>query len=267
MRNDDHRGFTLIELLVVISIIGVLVGLLLPAVQAAREAARRSQCSNNLKQLALAVQGYADVHGVFPLGSFKQPPPVDHCGGSHEHGAFIALLPFLEQRPLFDAFNANVHFETSPNSTVMGAGLSVLWCPSDPSVARPNSEAFGWPIRFTSYMGNSGTWNSPPPNRGPNCTVQSFSRLLGQANGAIFYYSATSIASITDGTSRTILFGEHAYGKNPTRELPDWCWWFSGNYGDTMFTTMFPINPLGKIPEVSREAFYGIDIPPSMLAA
>src|SRR3954447_21286337 len=111
-------GFTLIELLVVISIIGALVALLLPAVQAAREAARRSRCANNLKQLALAAQGYADAHGVFPLGSFKQRPPVDHCGGSHEHGLLIALLPFLEQRPLFDAFNSGVHFETAPNSTV-----------------------------------------------------------------------------------------------------------------------------------------------------
>src|SRR3954463_147846 len=133
--SSRSRGFTLVELLVVISIIGALVALLLPAVQAAREAARRSRCANNLKQLALAAQGYADAHGVFPLGSFKQRPPVDHCGGSHEHGALIALLPFLEQRSLFDAFNSGVHFETAPNSTVMGAGLSVLWCPSDPSVA------------------------------------------------------------------------------------------------------------------------------------
>jgi prepilin-type processing-associated H-X9-DG protein len=134
-------------------------------------------------------------------------------------------------------------------------------------VARSNSEHFGWPIQFTSYMANAGTWNSPPVNRGPGCTLQPFQGLLRQANGICFYYSATSIASIVDGTSQTMLFGEHAYGKNPTRELPDWCWWFSGNYGDTMFTTMFPINPLGKIPDVSSEALYGTDIPPSMQAA
>jgi prepilin-type N-terminal cleavage/methylation domain-containing protein len=151
MRNDHHRGFTLIELLVVIAIIGILIALLLPAVQSAREAARRAHCTNNLKQLALAAHGYSDAHGVFPLGSFKQPPPVDPCRGSHEHGVLIALLPFLEQRPLFGAFNSSVHYETAPNSTIMGAGLSVLWCPSDPLVARPSSEHFGWPIQFTSY--------------------------------------------------------------------------------------------------------------------
>src|SRR3954447_24438274 len=119
MRADARRGFTLIELLVVISIIGVLIALLLPAVQAAREAARRAQCTNNLKQLGLAIHGYVDAHGVMPLGSFKMPTPVgaDPCRGGHEAGVFIALLPYLEQGPLFNAFNGSVHYETAPNST------------------------------------------------------------------------------------------------------------------------------------------------------
>ena len=97
-------------------------------------------------------------------------------------------------------------------------------------------------------MGSSGTWNSPAENRGPTCTLQNFQALLGQANGVIFYYSSVRLAGVTDGTSNTFLFGEHAYGKNPTIELPDWGWWFSGNYGDTMFTTMFPMNPLRPNP-------------------
>ena len=83
----------------------------------------------------------------------------------------------------------------------------------------------------------------------------------------IFYYSSVRLAGVTDGTSNTFLFGEHAYGKNPTIELPDWGWWFSGNYGDTMFTTMFPMNPRAKIPDVPNEALYGIDINPSIQAA
>jgi prepilin-type N-terminal cleavage/methylation domain-containing protein len=150
MRNDRHRGFTLIELLVVIAIIGVLIALLLPAVQAAREASRRAQCTNNLKQLGLALQGYVDAHGVMPLGSFKMSPPGDsgpgagdHCVDRHEGGVFIALLPFLEQGALFNAFNSSVHYETAPNSTVNGTGLSVLWCPSDGLVSRSDSEHFG----------------------------------------------------------------------------------------------------------------------------
>src|SRR5213596_361748 len=132
-RRRHRAGFTLIELLVVIAIIGALIALLLPAVQAAREAARRSQCTNNLKQLGLATHGYADTHGVMPMGSFKMSPPPsgDPCKGGHEAGVFIAILPYLEQGPLFNAFNSNVHYETAPNSTVVGTGLSVLWCPSD----------------------------------------------------------------------------------------------------------------------------------------
>jgi prepilin-type N-terminal cleavage/methylation domain-containing protein/prepilin-type processing-associated H-X9-DG protein len=269
MRGDSRRGFTLIELLVVIAISGVLIARLLPAVQAAREAARRSQCTNNLKQLGLAIQEYLDAHGVMPLGSFKMPPPAgaDPCKGGHEAGVFIAILPFLEQGSLFNAFNGNVHYETAPNSTVNGTGLSVLWCPSDGMVSQADSKYFGWPVRFCSYMGSAGTWNSPAENRGPTCPLQNFQALLGQANGVIFYYSSVRLAGVTDGTSNTFLFGEHAYGKNPAVELPDWNWWFSGNYGDTMFTTMFPINPLGRIPDIPNQTLYGIDINPSIQAA
>jgi prepilin-type N-terminal cleavage/methylation domain-containing protein/prepilin-type processing-associated H-X9-DG protein len=269
MRNDQDRGFTLIELLVVIALIGVLIALLLPAVQAAREAARRTQCVNNLKQLGLAIQGYVDAHGVMPLGSFKLAPPVggDPCRGGHEAGVLIAILPFLEQTALFNSFNSSVHYETAPNSTVNGTGLSVLWCPSDGMVSRADSQHFGWPVRFCSYMASVGTWNSPPESRGPGCSLQDFQALLGQANGVAYYYSSVRLAGVTDGTSNTFLFGEHAYGKNPAIELPDWNWWFSGNYGDTLFTTMFPMNPLGRIPDVPNEVLYGIDINPSIQAA
>jgi prepilin-type N-terminal cleavage/methylation domain-containing protein/prepilin-type processing-associated H-X9-DG protein len=274
MRNDHHRGFTLIELLVVIALIGVLIALLLPAVQAAREAARRAHCTNNLKQLGLATHVYVDVHGVMPLGSFKMSPPGDtgpgagdDCADRHEGGVFIALLPYLEQTNLFNAFNSSLHYETAPNSTVNGTGQSVLWCPSDGLVSQSNSQHFGWPIQFTSYMASTGSWNSPPVNRGPNCKLQNFQVLLDQANGVMFYYSSVGLAGISDGTSNTFLFGEHAYGKNPVIELPDWNWWFSGNYGDTMFTTMFPMNPQNKIPDVPNQALYGTDINPSIQAA
>src|SRR5262245_8853537 len=111
-------GFTLIELLVVIAIIGVLIALLLPAVQSAREAARRAQCTNNLKQLALATHVYADAHGTFPMGGLAQwtlwTPRVYEVSS----GLFVALLPQLEQRAAFDAVNFDVSMWDSMNTTI-----------------------------------------------------------------------------------------------------------------------------------------------------
>src|SRR4051812_6420674 len=104
MRSAANRGFSLIELLVVISIIAVLIGLLLPAVQAAREAARRIQCVNNLKQLALAGQNYHDSNGSFPGGSYSgkffNPPCLP--GGEENFSCFVRMLPFLEQSAMYN---------------------------------------------------------------------------------------------------------------------------------------------------------------------
>src|SRR3954453_16522761 len=128
-----RRGFALIELLVVIAIIGVLVGLLLPAVQMAREAARRAQCVNNLKQLALGMHNYIDANGTLPMGM-----PFRRLVSSDEewtnHSAFVALLPYIEQPPLYNAVNFNMNMACAPNNTIGAHGLSVLWCPSDTGV-------------------------------------------------------------------------------------------------------------------------------------
>src|SRR4051794_23475908 len=106
-----RRGFTLIELLVVIAIIAVLIGLLLPAVQAAREAARRAQCTNNLKQLGLAAHNYVDVNLAFPQGGFYSCESISLFASSPwMHGQFVGLLPFFEQQPLYNAFNASVRY-------------------------------------------------------------------------------------------------------------------------------------------------------------
>ena len=106
-RSRCLRGFTLIELLVVIAIIGVFIALLLPAVQSAREAARRTQCANNLKQLALANANYESSNGVFPLGCYMMPNPGDPysgpCSGRYEQSILIRLLPFVEQSTLYTA--------------------------------------------------------------------------------------------------------------------------------------------------------------------
>jgi prepilin-type N-terminal cleavage/methylation domain-containing protein/prepilin-type processing-associated H-X9-DG protein len=255
--SDRHhyssRGFTLIELLVVIAIIAVLIALLLPAVQAAREAARRSQCVNNLKQLALACANYESANGVFPLGSFQMPQPGDPggtpCSGDHEHSIFMRLLPFYEQSTLYNAQNFNIHYTLVQNSTVQATGLQALWCPSDPQVSQISFVDFTWGMRFTDYKGNAGTWFTPGRYQDPTCMGSTFSTLLSQANGIFNFYSRTAIASITDGTSNTMLLSEFAYGKTNSGDIACWGWWNSGNYADTMFTTSYPLNPFNKAPD------------------
>jgi prepilin-type N-terminal cleavage/methylation domain-containing protein len=134
----SSKGFTLIELLVVIAIIAVLIALLLPAVQSAREAARRAQCTNNLKQLGLANANYESAYGSYTLGSYMMTPIPNGSGGysappgdpsstpgsgRHEASIFVRLLPFMEQTQLFNAFNSSVHYDTAPNSTVQVTGV------------------------------------------------------------------------------------------------------------------------------------------------
>jgi hypothetical protein len=150
-------------------------------------------------------------------------------------------LPFLEQSSLFNAFNRNVHYETAPNSTVVGTGLSLLWCPSDGLVSQPDSKHFGWPVRFCSYLGSSGTWNTPPEFRAPICNLQDFQAFLAQANGVIFYYSSVRLAGISRGPAYSsrpaqsryphrrpaqphdrgaaCIYFTHFWGKGPATEL------------------------------------------------
>jgi prepilin-type N-terminal cleavage/methylation domain-containing protein len=162
----ERGGFTLIELLVVIAIIGVLVGLTLPAVQSAREAARRTQCQNNLKQQGLALNNYVNLGEAYPIGYIAWPNPP---GGVAPGWAWsAAILPQLEQGPIYNALNVNLPIDVADNATVRTSALAIYVCPSDRNTGAFSvaSQLTGGPVeaRTTSYAANGGTDGSSQPN-------------------------------------------------------------------------------------------------------
>jgi prepilin-type N-terminal cleavage/methylation domain-containing protein len=186
MRVQRRPGFTLIELLVVIAIIGVLIALLLPAVQSAREAARRAQCTNHLKQIGLALHNYHDVHQTFPFGQ------VDTAKG---YSAISQLLPYFDQAPLYNQINFSLPHNDPANTPARMMEIPMLRCPSD--FLNPLS-ATGGAINYMANKGNGIIWNDPT---GPNTGFP-------PQNGAMYFQSRVRIGDITDGTSNTAAFSE-----------------------------------------------------------
>ncbi len=266
MRSLRRRmGFTLIELLVVIAIIAVLIALLLPAVQSAREAAQRAQCTNNLKQLALAANNYESTNGVIPGGSYSgtlfNPPHWSHY--PENFSVFVRMLPFFEQSPMYNATNFNLSSSGPENLTICGVLVNSLVCPSDtqnqtisfpPTQGSPPNVLPGWTFNeipglfptpatnftqaFTSYGGNAGTWTFGFSNLMPPAPLSFY-------NGVIYNESATRMAAVTDGTSNTMMFGEHSKGHlyilDPGYAVSDNSW-NSGRWYDTLICTMYPMN-------------------------
>ncbi|MEZ6121810.1 MAG: DUF1559 domain-containing protein [Planctomycetaceae bacterium] len=223
-----HRnGFTLIELLVCIAVVAILIALLLPAVQSAREAARRMQCRNNLKQLALGIHNYHDTYQCFPVNMGPWSIPATPWTPMNGKGWIVSVLPYLDQQPLYDAFTpyfagdffAGGGLKTPSCEPLMQTQLSLLKCPSDGSVDGLHSTFFQWEgteVAATSYKGVLGDTQvgglaSIHSGSLPDCHDS------GRCNGLFYrssWRSAERFRNITDGSSQTLLVGEDVPEQN-----------------------------------------------------
>ena len=186
----DRSGFTIIELMVVIAIIGILVSLLIPAVQYAREAGRRLQCKNNLRQIGLAMHQHHDVNGSFPAGCAL---PEFTLWNAH-------LLPYLEQQPLYERLDLNGPWHLGSNRDACETPIAIFRCPSE--ITNPSYRWTKWSDRQASnYLACASGTLADESIPGPNLRRY-------ETDGIFFNNSRVRIAEITDGTSNTVLTGE-----------------------------------------------------------
>jgi prepilin-type processing-associated H-X9-DG protein len=231
----------LVELLVVIAIIGILIALLLPAVQAAREAARRMQCTNNLKQFGLAMHNYHQVYQVLPYSNSNQGPYHDWGkNGDMNRSWMIGLLPYLEQQAIWDAIDQEkdqLQDENCRNRELIQQNLEIALCPSDGSAREPRTRAdsaTSIELALTNYACNVGDhYNDVPDGLGYPPRYGNFADTAEEVRGVISRYGwSAAFRDITDGLSNTFLLGEC---------VPAWCVW--NDWGHQSFaTTGQPIN-------------------------
>ncbi|MBN2578713.1 MAG: DUF1559 domain-containing protein [Pirellulales bacterium] len=245
-RRRRSSGFTLVELLVVIAIIGILIALLMPAIQAAREAARRSQCTNNLKQIGLAIEQYEAAMKRYPPGRAGcdgitlEPCEYDRPEQRNGTSAFVLILPYLELNPLYKSMELDCLWNTSTGNTTSPKNRlavkqrpPVFVCPSDTS--QPYTEqkesggSYGYPIATCNYAMSGGTL-------GPDYDVDHIIKVRN--NGMFLYKRKILRREVTDGVSNTFLVGEAVAVHTPESH----CFWSCGSRMHSVRYTTNPVN-------------------------
>lgn len=232
MSTRSNHGFTLVELLVVIAIIGILVSLLLPAVQSAREAARRTECSNNLKQIGVALHNYHDTHNAFPMGA------TNRTQGLSWH---VSILPFIEETALFEDFDQNRQFDQTPNSPMRAMKMKAYLCPSGAEIQADDNNA-DYTTHYYGCMGPTGT----NPETGTAYRENTSGPHGGWGLQGLFAWNASrTFANVLDGTSNTIAVGEISWSDRNGKQTRYRAWTRGGQSGQFMAPCKnihYPIN-------------------------
>jgi len=205
-RKSQPRAFTLIELLVVIAIIAILIALLVPAVQKVREAAARTQCINNLKQMGLAFHNFHDTYKFFPPGAVSAAQPKLGIPSGVQHGLAVFLLPGLDQNPLYTRYRFDKDWRDPLNATLVATPLAVFRCPSAPQ------NPFDTSVTFNGVVVNAAVGDYGPNNAINTSQLAPLGLVdnVGNSQGILVVNLLCRIGQITDGTSNTMLIAEDA---------------------------------------------------------
>lgn len=266
----SRRATSLLELLVVLGLISILAAFLLPAIQAAREASRSASCKSNLRQIGLALTSYVgDLH-CLPMGRYltydprfigSDPPRTTR---TIDKSIFVTCLPYIEQHALYESLNIGLSVFCLENSTFFPRVIGTYICPSDSQADKPQSVGAGgllphlsdppsgtWHVGLVSYSGNFGSLpvQGLAPLYPPSYVVPT--QVTSQMTGVFVDMKPIRLQEISDGLSRTIFVSEKNAGdfykyQSRTENGTYFGWWFTGNMGDTLFTTMHPPNRLRR---------------------
>jgi prepilin-type N-terminal cleavage/methylation domain-containing protein len=234
-----RRGFTLVELLVVITIIGILIALLLPAVQSAREAARNLSCANNLNQIGIALANYQSVHNVLPPGTIDKQGPIHNKPVGYHMNWLVQLLPYIEENNTFNHIDFSAGVYDKKNAAVRAIRIPVFNCPSQGARQFPNNAPVGTGYWTASYAACHNDIEAP----------------IDVGNTGVMYLNShVGQKDVTDGTTHTIYVGEMGYKLGDDLDLG----WMSGTRSTLRNTGV----PYGKALDQMHGAFDGRPKPP-----